>query len=678
MNFSRFPVRIAQLSILNQQVRFFHRDPFPSSLTHYLRRAELIDSIRLQLRSKEPSSLLPLLKNRLSDAFVVTQAIRSVPNADSALSLVETLKDVPHFQHNQATLHALATVLAKSGRNCELNSLIQDINSYRYPRVRVSFMNLLYWYSTAGDMNAVLDTWNEYRVRGDKRLCTESYNIVMGIHAKKGDALAAVGVFCTMIDEGAIPNSRTYTVIIEHLVECGKLNSALEVFNVLPRMRVKRTSKQYLVLVNGFVKAKRFDEVKTLFDVMKADGKYPGRAMWMALQELREAGYVEETDLLLEGMFPDGRIKSIVSLEESSDEEKDESFKVSGGVDVDVHDVVKLKPWLDPKALADALRKWNPEVVSTLEHSEFVWTTRLVCKVLRNFKSPETAWGFFCWVAYQPGFTHDVYTVQRMIAILSRHGKVELVNQLIAKVRNEGMTMPISTIRLIIEFYGISKNADAALKVFRDDRALCGHINKYNLMILYSALLRTLTKCKRDSDSIEVLEEMMCCGICPDSQTFSGLMYYFALQGDIKTVQKLFTMVRQNGVGPDAYMFKVLIQAYCKCERAALALRVFEDMRSSNLMPDPATKDMLVKSLWKEGRRKEAASVVESCEESNQVLPLVLQGHLWTVCSADLRRVYDIYSKSFETISAMDGNMESGFSERNMESAATFDSDTVR
>ncbi|CAN1324330.1 Pentatricopeptide repeat-containing protein At5g66631 [Linum perenne] len=559
MNFSRFPVRIAQLSILNQQVRFFHRDPFPSSLTHYLRRAELIDSIRLQLRSKEPSSLLPLLKNRLSDAFVVTQAIRSVPNADSALSLVETLKDVPHFQHNQATLHALATVLAKSGRNCELNSLIQDINSYS--------------------------------------------------------------------DEGAIPNSRTYTVIIEHLVECGKLNSALEVFNVLPRMRVKRTSKQYLVLVNGFVKAKRFDE------------------------ELREAGYVEETDLLLEGMFPDGRIKSIVSLEESSDEEKDESFKVSGGVDVDVHDVVKLKPWLDPKALADALRKWNPEVVSTLEHSEFVWTTRLVCKVLRNFKSPETAWGFFCWVAYQPGFTHDVYTVQRMIAILSRHGKVELVNQLIAKVRNEGMTMPISTIRLIIEFYGISKNADAALKVFRDDRALCGHINKYNLMILYSALLRTLTKCKRDSDSIEVLEEMMCCGICPDSQTFSGLMYYFALQGDIKTVQKLFTMVRQNGVGPDAYMFKVLIQAYCKCERAALALRVFEDMRSSNLMPDPATKDMLVKSLWKEGRRKEAASVVESCEESNQVLPLVLQGHLWTVCSADLRRVYDIYSKSFETIS---------------------------
>ncbi|CAN1224899.1 Pentatricopeptide repeat-containing protein At5g66631 [Linum grandiflorum] len=563
MNLSRFPRSITQLSILKQQIRFFVRDPFPNKLTHYLLRAELINAIRLQLRSKEPTSLLPLLNNRLSDPFVVTHAIRSVPNPDSAVSLVHLLKDVPHFQHNQATLHAFATVLAKFARTCELNTLIHDINS-------------------------------------------ES-------------------------DDGAIPNSRTYTVMIEHLVECGKLDSALEVFNVLPRMRVKRTSKQYLVLVDGFVQAKRFD------------------------QELREAGFVEETDLLLEGMFPDERIKSIVSIEESSDEDRDvnedESFEGSGAVDLDVHDVVKLKPWLDPKALADALSKWNPDVISILESSEFVWTTRLVCKVLRNFKSPETAWGFFCWVAYQPSFTHDVYTVQRMIAILSRHGKVELVDQLIAKVRNEGMAMPFSTIRLIIEFYGISKKADAALKVFRDDRALCGHINKYNLMILYSALLRTLTKCKRNSDSIEVLEEMMCCGICPDSQTFSGLIYHFGLQGDVKTVQKLFTMVRQNGVGPDAYMFKVLIQAYCKCERAALALRVFEDMRSLHLMPDPATKDLLVKSLWKEGKRKEAASVVESCEESNQVLPLVLRGHIWTVSSADLTRVYDIYSNSFESIS---------------------------
>ena len=67
------------------------------------------------------------------------------------------------------------------------------------------------------------------------------------------------------------------------------------------------------------------------------------------------------------------------------------------------------------------------------------------------------------------------------------------------------------------------------------------------------------------------LEEMILCGIFPDTRTFSGLMYHFASQGDIKTVHKLLAMLRKNGVEPDAYMYRVLIQGYCKCERAALA-----------------------------------------------------------------------------------------------------------
>lgn len=60
-----------------------------------------------------------------------------------------------------------------------------------------------------------------------------------------------------------------------------------------------------------------------------------------------------------------------------------------------------------------------------------------------------------------------------------------------------------------------------------------------------------------------VLEEMIMSGIVPDIQTFSGLIHHVALNADIKTVQKLFAMVRQSGVQPDVYMFEVLIQAYC-------------------------------------------------------------------------------------------------------------------
>ncbi|PON37435.1 Pentatricopeptide repeat [Parasponia andersonii] len=646
MRYGQLHRRINHIRSLNQQSRYYARDPFPNKVSHYLYRAKLIDSIRLALRSNPSSSLKPLLSDRLLDSFVVTHVLRSAPSVDSALSLVESLETIQQFSHNQNTLHSLATVLAKSRRRAELKSLINSVNGGRFGYVRLSFMNLMQWHGAAGDLESVLQVWGEYRAAGDK-VCTESYNIVMRLYAQMGNDSEAVQIFLRLIDEGAIPNCRTYTIMIEHLVNSGKLCSAMEIFKVLPLMRIKRTLNQYSLLVEGFTGVKQFDKVKTLLEEMQVDGILPGRAMRLSLERMKEAGFVQETEEFLKEMLPNERIKKVEYCVDNSDDDDDDddedAIYAAGGYRVGV----QLKPWLDPRALASALQKWSPEEVSALEDAKFVWTSRLFCKILRNFRSPETAWKFFCWVACQSGFTHDVYTVQRTMTLLARHGCADLVDKLISKIRKEGMRLPFCTIRLIIDFYGISKNADAALKVFHDHRDICGPISKFNMMLLYSSLLRALTKCGRNSDVLDVLEEMILQGICPDIQTFSGLMHHFALNGDIKTVQKLFPMVRQSGIRPDAYMFKVLIQAYCKCERAALAWRVFEDMRNLNLIPDFATKELLVESLWKEGKRREAAAVEESCEEMSDVLPLRLRGHIWTVSSADLARVFNIYSKSF-------------------------------
>ncbi|KAI4314892.1 hypothetical protein L6164_027755 [Bauhinia variegata] len=641
MQFRPFVCKVNLINII-QQARFYARDPFPSKVSHYLYRAKLIDSIRLRLRSNCSSSLTRILNDRLLDSFVVTQALRSAPSADSALSLIDILEKSERFSHTQNTLHALATVLAKSQRRTELKSLIDAINAGKFGRVRISFMNLLQWHAATGDLESVLEVWDKYR-HASERVCTESYNILMSLYARMDKESEAVHIFYRMIDEGAIPNCRTYTIIIEHLVNSGKLSAALEVFNILPSMRIKRTLKQYSILAESLIGSRRFGEVKTLLDEMQVDGILPSRAMCLSLQQLQEEGLLKEDDNLFKETSSDERIKTLGYSIDSSDEEEEDENASHVCQDNDV-DKIQLKPWLDPRGLANALQNWNPNEVSTLEGANFVWTTRLVCKILRNFNSPETAWNFFCWVAYQPGFSHDVYTVQRIMTLLARHGCTELVDKLISKIRTEGMRLPLCTIRLIIDFYGISKNADAALKVFNADRTLCGPISKFNMMLLYSSLLRSLTKCGRNSDALNILDEMILNGIYPDIQTFTGLVHYFAQLEDIKTVQKIIAMVRQCGVEPDAYFFKVLIQGYCNSERAALAWRVFEDMKNSGLLPDSATKELLVKSLWKEARRREAAAVEESCEEINEVLPLTLRGHAWSVSSADLTRVYNIYS----------------------------------
>ncbi|XP_059283265.1 pentatricopeptide repeat-containing protein At5g66631 [Lycium ferocissimum] len=626
----------------------FHRFLGTQNVALYFQRARLIDSIRLALRS----NLIPNLENPSLDSFVVTKALQSAPSPDSALCLIENLKKIPHFSHTHNTLYALAKILAKARETAKLKALINAINSGKFTNVaRVSYMDQMRWYGISREFNEVVRVWDEWRTTLKKHPCTESYNIVMGLCVQMGKDSDAVRVFYRLIEEGALPNCRTYTVIIEHLVRTRKLDSAIEIFHMLPNVRVKRTVKQYSVLVEAFSVANRLDVVKSLLDQMRSDGILPVRAMLWSLQQMQNAGYDAETNELLRDMLPDGRIKKIgysmdSSEDESDDEDEDEEIDCDH---TNAVDQPHLKPWLDPAALANALRNWGAEEVSALEDAKLVWTTRLVCKMIRSFKAAETAWQFFCWVACQPGFTHDIYTISRMITRLARHGCVDLVDQLLSKVEREGIQLSFSTIRLIIDFYGISCNGDPALRVFKNVKTICGPISKSSQLLLYSSLLRTLIKCNMNSEALHILEEMSLLGIVPDLQTYSGLMSHFALHGDIKTVQRLFGMVRQSGIAPDAYMYKVLIHAYCKCGRAALALRVFEDMRNSGLLPDANTKQLLVKSLWKEGKLREAASVEERTEEISDALPLALPGHMFTVSSTDLSRVYTIYSNSFQS-----------------------------
>ncbi|ONK63888.1 uncharacterized protein A4U43_C07F19960 [Asparagus officinalis] len=414
---------------------------------------------------------------------------------------------------------------------------------------------------------------------------------------------------------------------------------------MLPMMRTRRTSKQYNVLAEALSALDRFDELDSLVKEMKSDGILAGRTMRESIAKLRSAGFVESTDEYVDELAPNAKIGCVV---DESDEETDDDDDEAGD-EITVSDRIRLKPWLDPISLTRALNGWDPSEVKALESAGFVWTPRLVCKILRSFRKPEPAWEFFCWVSYQPGdFTHNPQTVSRMIATLARSGHVELIERLLSKLKSEQILLPFATIRLAIDFYGLSKKPEPAIKLYRSAESICGPLTQTNRVLLCSSLLRTVVKCRRKYEAMELLEEMMGDGVLLDIQTFSGLMQFFAEEGDLKSVHKLFGLVRQCGLEPDGYMYRVLIRAYCKNERAVLGLRVFEEMRSLGLVLDRGTKGLLVKSLWKEGKLREAAAVEERFEGLGERIPTVLPGHVWTVSEADFRRVCDIYSGCFK------------------------------
>ncbi|XP_039135053.1 pentatricopeptide repeat-containing protein At5g66631 isoform X2 [Dioscorea cayenensis subsp. rotundata] len=570
----------------------------------YLRRARLIDSLRRRLRS----STIPDFSSSL-DSFVAVHALRAAPSPDSALLLFRSLPS----PHHPLLLRSLATRLALSGRLPDLLPLLPDLHP--------SPIDLLRWFSAAGDTTSALTAWSSLRSTAVSRRhhpCTESYNLIMALHVSTASHSDAIAVFSQMISDGANPNSRTYTIIIDHLIKAGYLDPGMEIFTLLPSMRIRRTSRQYDVLASAFSSSNRFDDLRKLLAEMEIDGILPGRGVRAAIIAMRATGHTAGTENYIQEITPDERIQYIV---DSGDEEEEN----------DGNDRMDLKPWMDPGALASALEGWDAENVRALEEARFVWTTRLVCKLLRAFKKPETAWAFFSWVACQPGgFAHDKHTVSRMIAILAKHGHCELVDRLLTKVQSEGILLPFATIRLIIDFYGLSKKPDAAMKVHREASKLCGPISHANCLLLCSSMLRTLLKSRKGDSAMDFLEDMMMNGMIPDLQTFSGLMEFFAGDGDLKRVHRVFGMVRECGMVPDAFMLQVVMRAYCKKERAALALRVFDEMRSLGLVPDRVAKELLVKSLWKEGKLREAAQVEEKCEDLAQELPMATPGHVWT------------------------------------------------
>uniref|UniRef100_A0A0E0JEJ4 Pentatricopeptide repeat-containing protein n=1 Tax=Oryza punctata TaxID=4537 RepID=A0A0E0JEJ4_ORYPU len=603
----------------------------------YLRRARLIDSLRLRLRS--PSSPPPPPPPP-DDPVVALHAIRAAPTPASAVSIFRAMpppQPLPLFQ-------ALASRLAAFAALPDLRS---HLASFPLPPPPLARLRLL---AVAGDHASALDAFASVPAKPHRP--AEAHNLLMGLHVRAADHAAAVEAFRAMVLEGALPNARTYTVIIEHLASAGFVDQAVEVFRLIPSLRARRTTRQYNVLTVALASAGKFELLRWLVREMVAvDGVMPGPQMRAAIAAMREAGYTEGTEDFLEELSPNERIGYAVDDAEgeggSDDEEEDDD---DGAASRDKGSGrATLKPWLDPRELARALEGWEPREVAELEAAGIVWTPRLVCKLLRAFKKAETAWEFFCWVACRPGgYAHDRHTVARMVAILARAGHVELVERLLSKVRADGIVLPFATVRLVVDFYGLSKKADAAIRVFREADSICGSVSRPNLMLLCSSLLRTLAKCRRGPDAMELLEEMMSRGVLPDLQTFSGLMEHLANTGDLKGVHRLLGLVRQCELQPDGYMYSVLIRAYCKKERAALALKLFDEMRGAGVAPDAPTKALLVKSLWREGKLREAAQVEERCEETaGGGLPEASPGHVWTASAADLKKVSDIYYGCF-------------------------------
>ncbi|KAF5181678.1 hypothetical protein FRX31_028734, partial [Thalictrum thalictroides] len=82
---------------------------------------------------------------------------------------------------------------------------------------------------------------------------------------------------------------------------------------------MKRTLKQYSILVEGFSSSKRFDIVKKLVKDMHCDGMLPSGTMRMSFKRFQDAGCIDGIEDFVRELEPERRIRSIGSCMGDSD-----------------------------------------------------------------------------------------------------------------------------------------------------------------------------------------------------------------------------------------------------------------------------------------------------------------------------------------------------------------------
>ncbi|KAK2992643.1 hypothetical protein RJ640_023953 [Escallonia rubra] len=305
-------------------------------------------------RKKKPPLLLAgqaYLQTYVKAAYIDEAPATTVDTYVLKSRLLQSLKQAlhnPHSTNDDNNNTPLTTLLSDPILKDDPTVLAQALLGSALLRRRGPRLTLDYW---------------RLLVRGDGKIpCTESFNMVMDLYGRNENHSEAVKIFRALVKENRIPNTRTYSIMIEHLASAGKFKSAKQVFDILPRMRIKRTVKQYSVLLGGFTEMKSFDVVESLICEMRLDGILPGQLTRLALQSMMESGLMKEHS------------------ESEKDDDEDESFEAKPTwprVDMDV----------DPHFFAEAFWNLNPEMGFAMEGVDFEWTTPLVCKVIKESPS---------------------------------------------------------------------------------------------------------------------------------------------------------------------------------------------------------------------------------------------------------------------------------------------------
>ncbi|KAH0451032.1 hypothetical protein IEQ34_021724 [Dendrobium chrysotoxum] len=201
------------------------------------------------------------------------------------------------------------------------------------------------------------------------------------------------------------------------------------------------------------------------------------------------------------------------------------------------------------------------DVADYLQTLTLTLTPSEVSEILKTLRLPRKALEFFRFVKTLPGYRHDCFAYNRILAILARsNAEQEIIGGIVEEMEKEGVRGNISTVNILIGAMG-GTEYDRCLELAK----------KWDLRF--------------------------------NGYTYKCLMQAYLRSRDVERAFRVYEEMSRRGYKLDIFAYNMLLDALAKADKQVdLCYRVFGDMKQKHCEPDQYTYTILIRMSGRTGR----------------------------------------------------------------------------
>lgn len=381
----------------------------------------------------------------------------------------------------------------------------------------------------------------------------------------KGEPIANVGVQMLLNFKGTIsPNTSSFSIVIDKLLQDGKLDLALSLFQDMIRIGCKQNVLLYNNLIYGLCNSDRVEESYELLEEMEQSGFEPTHFTYNSIFGC----LCRRQDIL-------GALNLVRKM------------RAHGHEPWTKHCTFLIKALCKNGKVGDACKFLSDMVQEGFLPDTISYSA--VMNGLINNQEVDQALELFHNICAS-GYCPDVVAYNIMIKGLCKARRIAESENLLNEMIMKGLIPSVITYNLMIDGWCKTGDIDQAMFCLSQ---MCGKEREPNV-ITYTTLIDGLCNAGRPDDALMLWNEMRGRGCVPNRIAFMALINGLCKSGRPKAALVHLRAMKEQGMKPDIFVYVALLSAFLSDLNPLLALEILKEMVDERNFPDPLDKNYRV------------------------------------------------------------------------------------